>query len=460
MAGDLNLAATAGGPRTPDLRAALRRQILVIIACGLIGGLAGLGYASSREASFESKSTLQLFATATESAPGGGLGRTLDVETQATVARSTSLLAAVGERLGMSAAQARKASRGEAAPTGDILYLFFNSPNAQAAAEGATVYSEEFLAQRRSVVEQAVESQKDLLKTKIDSLTTEIADLTLQINNIGDTGSDPELFVLQQSQSLAIKDLGDARDALANIGTAESSGRVIVDPRTAVSRTGLQVSITTLGGALVGLLIGLVLALFRDRNDDRYGSAVGLESMGIHESGRVRYVANPRAPVGRNEPLAFQAYSRLLTRLSFSDGLPSDAQRSVLLVPVESETLPPEASERVAETLALESSKLGIVLDVFSTSTAVPNGQSYWESVPAAIGELTRVNDLVLIPGQALDRTAAGLGMASVVKETLLLVSLRTPVAAVQQAIDDLRSVDAEDVSVVVLTHLPRRSRR
>jgi uncharacterized protein involved in exopolysaccharide biosynthesis len=111
MAGDQNLSSVGGGSRTPDLRAALRRQFWVIIAAAVVVGGVAFAYASSRKPRFESRSTVLLIATATEDAPGGGLGRTLDVETQATVARSTSLLTAVGERMGLTAAQVRKSSR-------------------------------------------------------------------------------------------------------------------------------------------------------------------------------------------------------------------------------------------------------------------------------------------------------------------------------------------------------------
>ena len=458
MAGDQNLSPVASGPRSQDLRAALRRQFWVIIVAAIVCGAFAFAYASSRKPRFESRATVQLFATATEDAPGGGLGRTLDVETQATVARSTLLLTAVGERLGLTASQVRKSSHAEAAPTGDILYLFYTAGTAERAAEGATTYTEEFLAARRAVVDEALNAQRDLLTKQITDLNAEISDLTTQIKATSDDDQ-VALNVLIQSQSLALRNLGTAKDDLAKIENTESSGRVIVDPRTAVSKTGLQVPFTTLGGALVGMLMGFVIALLRDRGDDRYGSAVGLESMGIRESGRVRYVPNPSSP-GRIDPGAIRAYSRLLTRLSFSNGLPSDTERSVLLVSVESATLPIDSAERVAEMLLLESAKLGIVLEVFSVESSAPAGQSYWEKVPTLIGDLARVNDLVVVPGQPLDRTATGLGIASVVRETLLLVSLKTPVTTVEQAVDDLRSVDAEDVSVLVLTNIPRRASR
>jgi hypothetical protein len=468
MAGDQN-SSYAGAPRTPDLRAALGRQFLVIIACAILGAALGLGYSATQKATYESRATVQLIATSTEESPGGGLGRSLDVETQATVARSTSLFTTVGVRLGMTATQVRSHSGAEAAPTGDIMYLFFRAGTAERAALGAAVYTEEFLALRQGVVDDAADARRAVLEAQQKALTEQIDSLTAQIDALGPTtdadgnvtAAAAQVGVLQQQQGLAIRDLASVGDSLANIDK-ETTGRVVVDPRTAVSKTGLRVSYTTLGGGLMGLLLGLIVALLRDRNDDRYGSAVGLDSLGIHESGRVRYVPNPGAPQrGRADAVALQAYSRLLTRLSFSNGLPSNAERSVLLVTVETETVPADAAERVAETLALESAKLGIVLDVFSAGLTAPAaGSSYWESVPASIAKLTKENDLVLVPGAPLDLSATSLGLASVVRETVLLVSLRTPVTAVRQAIDDLASVDAEDVHVVVLTNLSRRARR
>lgn len=293
MAGDQNTS-WANTSRTPDIRAAIRRQLPLIVALTLIGGLAGFGYSVTRDATYESKATVQLIATSSEQAPGGGLGRTLDVETQATVARATTLLTTVADRLGLTITQVRRSSQAEAAATGDILYLKFEAGTAEKAAEGATVYTEEYMAQRQAIVDQEVDEQRQLLEAQRDDLTAQRDDLTAQIAE--SSVDDPEYNVLVQSQTLAIRDLAAVRDSLASISNPDVPARVLVDPRTAVNKTGLQVPYTTLGGGLVGLLLGIILGLLRDRNDDRYGSAVDLDSIGIHETGRLRYVANPRSP--------------------------------------------------------------------------------------------------------------------------------------------------------------------
>ena len=88
------------GEESPDLLAALRRQWLTILIAALVGTLGAWLYASAQPPEFEAKSTLLLIAAGDESSPGGGRDRSLDVDTWATVARSTELLQQVAERVG------------------------------------------------------------------------------------------------------------------------------------------------------------------------------------------------------------------------------------------------------------------------------------------------------------------------------------------------------------------------
>lgn len=449
--------------QAPDVLGVLRRQWAVLVLCGLAAAALAYLYVKTSEVTYESKSTVLLLALPGETPPGGGLERTLDVETQATVARSTDLLQAIGDKLGRTAAQVRNSSRVEAAPTGNVMFVYFTDDNAEFAANGALTYTEEFLAQRKTLADEKTQSQRDLIQSQINELQAEVEDLTNKIEaeiELGDNGSATELAVLQQRQSLAIRDIATARDQLANIEGDQTPGRIVVDPRTAVSRVGLSMSLAVGGGAALGLVLGAMLALLLDRRDDRYGSIAGPEAVGIQEVGRLSY---PVAGGGSDSGLVRRDFARLLARLGFSTGT-STGHRVILLVAVEASTLPPRAMRTVAESLAAEGPGTGLRTTIMSLdrTTPGPGGDPsgpQWQEFAASLTAEKDESDLVLVVAEAFDRSMTSLAVASRVDQTVLLISDATKVSELVAVIEDLESVDARDIGLLVLTRVPPRRR-
>lgn len=450
--------------RAPDFQGVLKRQWPAIVLCALVGLLLSALYVSTSKVTYESRSTVLLLALPGEVAPGGGLQRTLDVETQATIARSTALLQTVGDRLGMTASEVKGSSRVEAAPTGDVILVSFVDANAERAAEGALTYTEEFLAQRKATADNAAKREKAILQDQIDELNGDIVALTDQINdqiNLGDNADTTQLAVLTAQQNLAIRDVADTRAKMAAIDDDLTAGQVVVDPRTAVNRTGLRVGFTLAGGLFVGALAGVVVALLRDRRDDRYGSAVGLDTLGVQEVGRIRYPSDVKAAAGGRLDATRRAYARLLVRLNFSPAV--NETRSILLMAVESSTLPPNAVKAVAQALASEGPDNGLAATVLASERGRPNetdeNAPYWSTFNDALKQANRENDIVIVTAGSFDRSVAGLAIASKVDQVVLLVSLSTPVNDLLAVIEDIESVDAHEVGVVVLTRVPSRRR-
>ncbi len=443
-----------GSDENPDLLAALRRQWATILIASIIGTLVGWAYATSQPTRYESRSTLLLIAAGDEQSPGGGRDRTLDVDTWATVARSTVLLQQVANQLGRELGDVRARTTATAAPTGDVLVFTFEAGDSDVAVEGATVYSEQFLTARRTSVNAVTVERQQQLEDLQQDLTTQIADLSALIateEQKGDRASESQLAVLTATQQLAIERSAEISSELATIDTNVEAGRIIIDPSTAVNRAGLSRQLSAMGGLFVGVMVGLILALLRDRFDDRYGSATSVGAFGLNEIARI-----PFAPEGtRAARVAMHEYSRLITRLTFANRGEPEAGRSVLLLPVDTETLPPEVARSVAATLETGAKATGILIGVLPEQENPEISQAYWDATVSAVHGLRDVNDLALVPMLALDRSATGIGLAALVDDTLLLVSEATPMQSVVQAINDLRAVDVDNVQVVVVTGVP-----
>ena len=436
-----------------DIIGALRRQAWIVALCAVVGALLGVLYVKTEKVTYEARSTVLLLPLPGESSPGGGLQRTLDVETQATIARSTSLLERVGERLDMTAAEVRGTSRVEAQATGDVLYLWFTADDAASAAAGALVYTEEFLGQRKEDADAKARRQQDLVQRQIDTLRADITALSNQITAELDS-TDPQatarLDVLEQQRTLAIENAASLADQRAAIDTDLDPGRTLVDPRQSVRRAGLDTKVLVVAGLFVGLLVGTLAALLRDRRDDRYGSATGLAARGVREIGRLRLPQGPREQ--RSQGIR-RAYARLLIRLGRASA-GRGAHRSVLVTAVESTTMPVTAAQSVIEALVDESGDNGVIARVLRSeniaAAAAGQGRS-WEVFDDALRGVALDADVTFVSAAPLDRSVAALALSQRVDEVVLLVTTSTKVTDLQVALEDLAALDVHDVSVVVM---------
>lgn len=441
--------------QSPDLAAVLRRQWAIVLACALVGILVGALYSAIRADSYESRATLLLIAAGDEESPGGGRARSLDVETWATVARSTSLLRDVASQLGLELESVRARTAASPAPTGDVLVLSFTSADLDAAIEGATAYSEQFLDSRRSSINSVTAARQQRLEDLADDLRLQITELSLEITAEeagGAPASSRQLAVLSATQQLAIERLGSVSAELSSIDTDADVGQLIIDPRTTATRTGVGTSIILLSGLLVGGLIGFVAALLRDRSEDSYRTASLGARLGVDEIARVPYI--DRGPVEADGPAAY-VYSRLLTRLTFSQSERRGLGRSILLLPVESSTIPKNTARSVASALVHCGRRAGLQVGVRTTETESRSSarpDRIQESTSAELREARTTNAVTLLFEAALDLSVAGVGAAALVDEVLLLVSDRTPASAIVWAVDDLRNVGADLIHVVVVT--------
>lgn len=437
-----------GEPRA-DLFAILRRQWAVIVACGVIGAVVAAIFLVARPTTFESQSILLLVAAGDEQSPGGGRARTLDVETWSTVARSTALLQEVADRLELDLGTVRSQSTATAAPTGDVLVLAFEASDANAAVTGAEVYSELFLVSRRATINAVTNQRVRRLQEFSEDLRLQVEEISLQIAEEearGPQASASRLAALSATQRSAIERFASVETELGAIDTDPEVGRVIIEPRTTVYRVGLGSGIVLLSGLLLGALTGFFFALFRNRLDDRYRSAASPELLGVGEIGRVPYVGSDVVEEGG---ATAHAYDRLISRLSFAKRQNRNGEHNILLLPVESSTLPKDVALRVARTLAARGEAAGISISVRSPQLSPASTKS--PKPTDGVSNPRNQSEIGLVSARALDLAAVSIGLATIADETLLLVSDGTPVSELRQAIDDLRGMEVSEVRIVVV---------
>lgn len=441
--------------RDPDLLSAIRRQWMVVLAVAILGAFAGWMYAATQPVVYSSQSTLLLIAAGDEQAPGGGRDRTLDVDTWATVARSTELLSEVADRLELELEDFRERSTAIANPTGDVLLLTFEAGTKVDAVAGAAVYSDLFLQERRSSVNAVTVEQVNQLNTLADDIEAQIADFADRIDEEerkGEFASQSRLTVLIAAQQRATERLSEIDAELATLDTDVETGRVLIDPSTAVKQAGLGRNIIVISGFAFGVLLGLILALLKDRYDDRYGSAVAPELLGVREVARVGYV-----DFRHRRRVSLDGYGRLATKLAFGRRSDASGGRAVLLLPVESRTMPADSAIAISSALETAGPTAAISVSVWVDGGSADRSSAYWDSAAATLTQLRAQSDLVLVPAIPLDQSSLGFGFGAIVDRVVLVISDDTPMELIESALEDLQSIDVAGGDIVVLTSIRRR---
>jgi len=442
----------------PDLMAILRRRWFLLGLCALLGIVAAQVFVSVRAPSYEARSTLLLIAAENEASPSGGRARTVDIDTWATVARSTELLRQVADDLGLELSVIQARTSAIAAATGDILILASQAPTTDQAIDGASVYSDRFLENRQAAINSVSRERRQQLEGLQDSLLSELDELGRQIANeeaVGTPNGDA-LPGLENVQQVALGRLGSVSAELDQLGAEIETGRVVVQPDTAVSPVGLGSPIILLSGLLAGALIGFILALLRDRYDDRYRSVTAASHFGIEEIVRL-----PRLDEDVDAGESAKVYGRLLVRLAYGQQREPELGRTVLILQVESDTIADAAAEVLAAKLRTASRDSGISTSIVrnSRSAATRAGERQPGPAPSAAMERALASkDLVLVPRPALDVLPAGIALAATADVTLLLVSDDTMASSIEQVIDDLDSVGTSEIKIAVVTgssHFP-----
>jgi len=131
------------------------------------------------------------------------------------------------------------------------------------------------------------------------------------------------------------------------------------------------------------------------------------------------------------------------------------AHRSVLIAAVESSTMVPNTAHAVANALVDEGPDNGIDARILQSEAGptVADGDTTpsWDHFASVLLTTAKQADVVFVTALSLDRSASALAIAPRVDQVVLLVSPATKLRDLQAAVEDIHSVDARDVSVLVV---------
>ena len=251
---------------------ALRRHSLIIVACVVLGTLLGYGASVARPGSYVATATVLLNPLAGNPySPGvSGQDSLVSIETESKVAVSDTVSSAAAASLGkVPVPELEKGVSVSVPPNTQIIEISFASSSASFAKAAAQAYVDSFMFHRRELAKTVSASQLKSLQNQLTSVQDHL--------KAAQTDSDAQQVKTLSSVKASLQ---QQIDTLTKTQTPE--GGHVISPATTPGRvSGIGRPLYLVGGALFGLVAGLMLALARQRRDDRVLHVDEIDGAGI-----------------------------------------------------------------------------------------------------------------------------------------------------------------------------------
>jgi capsular polysaccharide biosynthesis protein len=254
------------------LRAVTRRWWVIGLAL-LVGGLGGTAYAGSVVKQYKSVVTVSVTptgvtdvnaVTGTRTTTAINMDNEVQLVTSPTVATGASALLKSTEDPFALAKHVTVTVR----PNTALMDISFKAAKPAVAQQGAHAFASAYLNQRRIHAQADLDDQVDGLESQIKTVSASLRTVTAQIASLPDNS--PTKSYAAAQQTVLVSQLSSLQAKLAPLQiTTVTPGDILADAQLPTTPSGLGRKVMLLGGLLIGLLMGFVLAAVAERVDPR-----------------------------------------------------------------------------------------------------------------------------------------------------------------------------------------------
>jgi polysaccharide biosynthesis transport protein len=260
-----------------DHLAVLRRRWIVVATFLVLGALAGYGLSLTQATMYEA--TTRMLVTVPVDNPDGATAAELtpeEVATQAEVIRSDNIARRVIETLNLpeSPETLLKATTVSTDSSTSVVEIQTEQPTAQGAADVANTFSAEYIGYNADRVQRSLEAKQASYKGRLGELRDQLKDLRKAQASLTDVDDVSEaktsIRILTSRQARVQAQLLQAKFPVA---TPPASDQILQTATPAPAPSQPRPARATALGALLGLLLGVMVAYARDRRPDKRGSS-------------------------------------------------------------------------------------------------------------------------------------------------------------------------------------------
>lgn len=476
------------GHRFPTSRA-VRRHLALVVVCVVLGAVMGLLYSASLPASYTS--TARVLVNPSVGNPfvptptAVRQDELTSLETEAQVARSVEVLGTIaGRSLPQTTSELARNLQIVVPPNTQILEISYSSANPELAQSTTDAVTEAYLANRTRRFEEVNTARIERLQTQTQTVVNDLRRATAAAQ----TGSAADRLFQSQLATALRNDLVSLRAQRTALETSETPAGAVISPAsTPQSATNLIGAAAPVGGALVGLAVGCLIAVLLERARGLVRSAADVEDAGLPVAAAVPSRGRRDRWLHRRDTSGFDSTIRRL-RASI---LELDPRPDVVTVtPAGSGQSNAAISEAVAESFARGGHRVVLVrtdgrpaasalakeeglanallherlsvLDLLQPSVEpllciLPGGFTAQsrellvaDRVRAALAPLVRAGNLVVIQSPGIDSAEGEALMGAADLGIVVVTADRTRLSAVDQVVPRVRAARAPVAALVV----------
>jgi capsular polysaccharide biosynthesis protein/Mrp family chromosome partitioning ATPase len=265
-----------------DYVAVLRRRWWIVVLAGLVGLAAAAAYTVLTPATYTSTATVYVRAMSTDARQASSKNTGgVDLDTEAQFVQSASVASLAKQKMNSSQSVTSLLSRVSVTvpANSQVLQISCTGSKATAAAQCANAFAAAYLQNRSAAANDLIQTQLSALQQRENTLRQKITTVTLKIKALARGVSvritlSTELSSLENQMNLLSGHTASLVAQSANL----TGGTIITDAVVPRRPSNPRPSLYLPSGLAVGLLIGLVIAFWRDRSDRRVRGARDVET--------------------------------------------------------------------------------------------------------------------------------------------------------------------------------------
>ncbi|GIJ44793.1 hypothetical protein Val02_16790 [Virgisporangium aliadipatigenens] len=256
-----------------DLLGMVRRHWWIVVLLTAFGVMGGWEYTAQQPKVYESNTSVLVQPTGAGQDTNVSGGRTkgeINLDTEAQLVRSTAVATEAAKALRSTAPPDSLAANVavEVPPNTSVLVITYRAANPQVAQAGSHAFAEAYLANREQTAEGELQGQIASVDTKLKQLNAQLTPINQKLATLpANSGERPSLESQRSNLAAQVNTLATRLNQLTT--TTVSAGKIIRDAKLP-DRPSKPVLPLNLGsGAAVGLLLGVIAAVVRERLDRR-----------------------------------------------------------------------------------------------------------------------------------------------------------------------------------------------
>jgi succinoglycan biosynthesis transport protein ExoP len=281
---------------------AVRRHLAIVIGLLILVPIAAAVLVLGRTTLYTSSTTVFLRPTIGNAlSPDSAKNAqqvTVAMQTEAGLVSAPQVAALVSKKLNTVVEAGSSKVAASVPPNTQIIEIRYTAGEAEAARAGTEAFATAFLTERKAVSDDTVKRQLQLLKDQANVVTSNLKKVS---TNAASTNPSPDSAALVQ---LYTNRLTNLQDLIGQLETTDTNPGSVVTPATTPAGRAPLDSVLVLGAAaILGLLAGISLAVWRERGDDRIRAADDETVGGVPQLARLAGVQAHEGPARERQRL-------------------------------------------------------------------------------------------------------------------------------------------------------------